>query len=335
MLRGAFIGFGNVAACGHLPGWQRSGEAAIVAAADTNAARRDAFLAASPDGRWHESIDSLFAGETLDFVDICTPPGGHAALIGRALDAGLHVLCEKPLVTRAGDGAALASMSGGRVIHCVHNWLEAPMCRKVTELLSKGAIGPVRSLRWRTLRTQPALPAAADDGANWRINPEMAGGGILIDHGWHALYCLVRWSGMPPKAISATLETRRLHQSPLEDTAEIELDFGAATGHVFLTWTADERVNSIDVEGDAGHIRVDASGVALHESSGERQWAFAAPLSEGSHHPEWFDGVAREFCSAVDGTRASNLEEALMCARLIDLARESARLGGTRVPFKY
>ena len=67
-------------------------------------------------------------GETLDFVDICAPPGSHAALIGRALDAGLHVLCEKPLATRAEDAevSAAAAARAGRVLHTVHNWLEGP-----------------------------------------------------------------------------------------------------------------------------------------------------------------------------------------------------------------
>ena len=103
MLKGAFIGFGNVAANGHLPGWRARDDARIVAATDAAPRDAQAFLAACPDGRWHATVDDLLAGEKLDFVDICAPPGSHAALIERALDAGLHVLCEKPLVTRVED----------------------------------------------------------------------------------------------------------------------------------------------------------------------------------------------------------------------------------------
>ena len=101
----------------------------------------------------------LLAGETLDFVDICTPPGSHATLIKQALDAGLHVLCEKPLVTRVEDAliVAAAAARAGRIVHTVHNWLEAPICLKISALIGEGAIGAVRSIRWRTLRTQPAV----------------------------------------------------------------------------------------------------------------------------------------------------------------------------------
>ena len=108
MLKGAFIGFGNVAANGHLPGWRTRNDVRIVAATDAAASRREAFLAACPDGRWYDTVDDLLAGEELDFVDICAPPGSHAALIERALDEGLHVLSEKPLVTRIEDAKRMA-----------------------------------------------------------------------------------------------------------------------------------------------------------------------------------------------------------------------------------
>ena len=86
MLRGAFIGFGNVAAKGHLPGWQSVKDVQIIAATDVVATQRKAFLEAYPAGRWHESVDALLSDKTLDFVDICTPPSSHPGLIERALD---------------------------------------------------------------------------------------------------------------------------------------------------------------------------------------------------------------------------------------------------------
>jgi predicted dehydrogenase len=93
VLRGAFIGFGNVAAKGHLPGWQSVKDVQLVAATDAVAAQGRAFLEACPGARWHESVEDLLSDKSLDFVDICTPPGSHVALIKRALDARLHVLC--------------------------------------------------------------------------------------------------------------------------------------------------------------------------------------------------------------------------------------------------
>jgi len=334
-LRGAFIGFGNVAAEGHLPGWQSRGDVKIAAAADTSAVRREAFLAACPDGRWYDEVSDLLAGETLDFVDICTPPGSHAALIEQALNAGLHVLCEKPLVTRMEDALAVdaAAARAGRVVHAVHNWLQAPTCMKISALIAEGAIGALRSIRWRTLRTRPAAAVAGDRGANWRVDPAMAGGGILFDHGWHALYCIVRWAGGAPRAVAAVLETRRYRRYPLEDTATLTLDLAAGSGHIYLTWAANERSNHIEVEGDLGDIRVAGDSVLVRSARGVRRWPCPPPLSEGSQHPDWFAGVAEDFCAAVAGGNKGNLDEALTCARLIDLAQRSSDAGGTRLPY--
>ncbi|MEA2819686.1 MAG: hypothetical protein QOJ86_1690 [Bradyrhizobium sp.] len=332
MLRGAFIGFGNVAAKGHLPGWRSCDDVRIVAATDVHAARREAFLEACPDARWHGSVDELLSGEPLDFVDICTPPGSHAVLIERALQSGLHVLCEKPLVTHLSDARAIAvaSASAGRIVHAVHNWLKAPICLKISALIADGAIGRVRSIRWQTLRTQPAVAVVPEGGTNWRADPAIAGGGILFDHGWHALYCVVRWAGIP-RGIAATLEKRRFREWPLEDTATIALDLTSGTGHIHLTWAAEERANTIEIEGERGNIRVANDTVVLETKAGEQHWSCPPALSEGSHHQDWFVGVAADFRLAVTANDKGNLEEAVLCARLIDLAQRSSAAGGVRL----
>ena len=109
--------------------------------------------------------------------------------------------------------------------------------------------------RWRTLRTQPAIAVSAEGVTNWRVDPVMAGGGVLFDHGWHALYCVMRWAGVPV-GVAARLETRRFHEQPLEDTASVDLDTPAGVSRIFLTWAADERSNAIEIEGEKGEIRV-------------------------------------------------------------------------------
>jgi predicted dehydrogenase len=332
VLKGAFIGFGNVAAKGHMPGWLARDDARIIAATDAAAQRREAFLAACPNGRWHATVDELLSSEALDFVDVCAPPGSHAALIETALGAGLHVLSEKPLVTRVEDAERMvdAAARAGRVLHTVHNWLHAPICRKISALIDEGAIGAVRSVRWRTLRTQPAIAVSADGVANWRVDPAMAGGGILFDHGWHALYLVARWAGVP-NGVAATLETRRFHEQPLEDTASVELDTIAGMSRIFLTWAADERSNAIVIEGEEGEIRVMGDAVILKSKSQERRWSCPPSLSEGSHHPDWFGGVAADFLAAATSGAKSNLDEAVLCARLIDAAQRSSAVGGVRV----
>jgi predicted dehydrogenase len=334
VLRGAFIGFGNVAAKGHLPGWQSLKDVQIVAATDTVSAQGDIFLQACRGARWHETVDGLLSDKTIDFVDICTPPSSHMAFVKRALDAGLHVICEKPLVTRLADAQPItaAAVAKGRIVHTVHNWLKAPICQRISALVDEGAVGAVRTVRWQTLRVEPAVTVGSD-GGNWRADPAVAGGGILFDHGWHALYCVVRWLGVP-RGASALLEKRRFRNWPLEDTATVTLDRDSASASIFLTWSADERANRVGIEGDLGRIEVVDDAVVFKSDKKEETWSCPPPLSQGSHHRDWFVGVAKDFQRAILGGGKSNLDEAVLCARLIDLAQRSSAAGGIRLPLE-
>lgn len=341
ILRGAIIGLGNVAVHGHLPGWLERRDVAIVAAADTSPARRQELRKHLPQARWYQSLDDLLAGETLDFVDICTPPATHAGLIQAALRHGLHVLCEKPLVSRREDLDPVVALLAkeDRVLSTVHNWHQAPVIRKVCALLRQGTIGEMRRCTWQTLRTKPAS-AALDEAGNWRVDPVTAGGGVLMDHGWHALYVLHAWFGRVPDRISARLETRRYPQWPIEDTATVQLEFPAATAEIFVTWAADERRNRASLQGTRGMIRVEDDTVVLIASSAggdEARWVCPPALSTGSHHPDWFRGVAGDFVSEVTGdstARGRSVAEASLCITLEALAQESSRHGGAWLPVR-
>ena len=330
-LRGAIVGYGNVAASGHMPFWRDVAGAGIVAVVDIDPARRALFRAAAPDGRAYATVDELLAAETPDFVDICTSPASHAALVEQVLAAGAHVLCEKPLTIAAADTLRLAerAAAAGRVVHTVHNWLEAPVCRKITALIAGGAVGAVRSVAWETRRTQPAVAVAAGGAVNWRLDPRIAGGGILIDHGWHALYCVNAWTGGEPVAVSARLENRRFHDLGVEDTATLSIDYdGGATATVLLSWAADARGNGVVVEGTGGRIEVDGATLVLTRGAAVEREACPPSLAEGSHHPDWFARAGEGFLAAVRGEAPANIGEAVRCSLLIDAAQRSSAAGG-------
>jgi predicted dehydrogenase len=333
-VRGGIIGLGNVAVHGHVPGWLERREVEIVAVSDTHPPRRAVGTERLPAARWFDSAESLLAGTRLDFVDICTPPSSHAPLIRAALERGVHVLCEKPLVRSADELAAVADLAraSGCVLHTVHNWHHAPMVRLASELLYAGEIGRPTRVIWHTLRTQPAAPGQSGDD-NWRLDPAVAGGGVLSDHGWHVSYVIQRWlGGGPPLAVQARLETRRHTAWPVEDTAALTITFAGAVADVFLTWAADERRNWALIEGETGRIELRDDTVILAGSGAERRWT-RPPLSAGSHHPDWFGAAADDFLSEIASGAPTgvNLAEATVCAVVERLARESSRRGGATV----
>ncbi len=335
--RGALIGLGNVAVHGHLPGWRARGDCEIVAATDASPARQAECRARLPAARWHDSVESLLAGEALDFVDICTPPSSHAALIEAALARGVHVLCEKPLVGAPEELARLAGLarSADAVLHTVHNWHHAPLVRATDAVIRAGRIGRVREVVWQTLRTQPAAAAAGD---GWRVDPAVAGGGVLTDHGWHVSYVIPRWVGEAPVAVSARLETRRHHRFAVEDTATLRLHFRQAVADVVLTWAADSRENRARVIGTAGRIDIEDDTLVVTAEGREERRPCPPALSDGSQHPDWFTAVADEFLARVearaDRAASANLEEAAVCVAIECLARESSRRGGERLALR-
>lgn len=339
VLRGAIIGVGNVAVYGHLPGWLERRDVEIVAAADTCPTRKHELQTHVPQARWYETADDLLANEAIDFVDICTPPATHAGLIRTALQHRLHILCEKPLVSRREEMDSVAEFlaKDDRVLCTVHNWHQAPIIRKVGELLRQGAIGDIRRCTWQTLRTKPAT-TALDQGGNWRLDPAIAGGGVLMDHGWHAFYVLQAWLGQVPDRLSARLETRRYTEWPIEDTATVHLDVSTATAEIFVTWASAERRNRASLEGTRGLIRMEEDTVVLTGSGskvGEARWVCPPALSTGSHHPDWFRGIASDFVSEVTGcstVRGQSVAEASLCITLEALAQESSRQGGAWLP---
>jgi predicted dehydrogenase len=329
MLRGAIIGLGKVALEVHVPAWARR-DVAIVAVSDTDPARRAVAATALPAARWYDSADELLAREPLDFVDICTPPSTHAPLACRALDGGLHVFCEKPLVIGCDelDRISARAEARGRVVHTVHNWHHAPIIERATELVRAGNIGRVTRVVWQTLRTQ-AAGAHNGNGSNWRLDPALAGGGILTDHGWHAFYLVGSWITETPTSLSARLERRRPGASSVEDTASVHLTFPDASAEIFLTWAADRRENVAELIGTDGRIALHDETLTLERAGDVRRWTCPPALSNGSVHPDWFDPEVAQFLDALTRTPpSSNLAEAQMCGLLESLARESSRRGG-------
>ena len=335
MLRGAIVGVGNIALQGHVPAWRRRRDVEIVAGTDARPAQRTALATHLPGARWYDSADALFADARLDFVDIATPPSSHAPLIRGALDRGLHVLCEKPLVHSLDDLGSLRALAEarGRVLHTVHNWHHAPIVRRTATLVREGAIGRVTRVDWHTLRTRPAAAGDGDE-ANWRLDPQIAGGGVLADHGWHVFYIVQRWIGEAPQSVSARLETRRHTGWAVEDTATVRLTYARATAEILLTWAADERRNWAAVTGTGGTIELqDDTLVVTRAGDGARRWLCPPALSGGGYHPDWFDAVADQFLAEVAGQapRGANLDEASLCVALESSARASSLAGGRGV----
>lgn len=273
------------------------------------------------------------AEEELDFVDICTPPCFHADLILKACRAGLHVFCEKPLVTSFESLHEIwqTATEFGRVIFTVNNWKYAPLWIKTIELVHSKRIGRVRSISLTVLR-----PSCSGGGvSNWRRCVQVAGGGILLDHGWHQFYLILSTIGELPLAVAASLEYAQAADPHLDEVVDLVVHFPMGEAKLNLNWQASCRRNDGIISGDEGTLFINDDHLILRrERSLTVRYDFTEPLSGGSHHPEWMKPVIEDFLHEVLNVRArrTNLIEAMWCAQITHLAYQSHREGSRFIP---
>ena len=319
MLNGALIGFGEVARHGHCPAYTDSSEAKIIAVVDRNAERRRIAEQILPGVSTFSTLDELAKTVQIDFVDICTPPALHAEPMLDALAKRWNVLCEKPLLL---DLVELEKVRGlarksERAVIPVHNWKYAPIVQRATEMLRSGSIGPLREVEIQTLRIQDC--AVADPNhPNWRRDPNIAGGGILMDHGWHAIYLAHHWFEEEPIDVRATLHRPEPAQG--EDEAALTLFFQSGQAKIFLSWRAEERRNRMRLVGEQGEIELDDDTLKV----GEEWIRFESALSGGSHHPDWFKNMLPEIIASFRSPNSAlaSFDEAALCLSVIRRAYE-------------
>ena len=327
------IGFGNMAEKGHLPGWLKERRVCLQAVCDPDPARRRRAEHLLPSVRTYSSPRDLYARESLDFVDVCTPPPSHAALMIDALRHGTHVLCEKPFVGTRAELQEVRHLAKKqkRIAFPVHNWKDAPVLARAIGWARKGLIGKVLHSEFHTLRYRPATGLTP-----WRSEKEGGGGGgILLDHGWHGIYLLLNFHAEPPLSVSAWLHPSPSDRRQAEHTAHLIMGFQDATASLFLTWKADRRYNSARIYGEEGLLVVDDDRIVLRpRKGGTRVVRYKHPLSHGSHHPEWFGPVLDRFLGAIEDRRlaAREIEEASVCLEVTLRGYASARKGGRYVP---
>ncbi len=326
-LRGAVIGFGNVAVHGHVPAWKNDRHFSILAVCDPNEAQLAVAAELLPDVRRYPTVDDLLANERLDFVDVATPPALHGEIVLKAVAQGIHVLCEKPLTLDVDECNRIRSAASAAhvVIFTNHNWKYAPIFRTAKRVLRRGEIGRVKP------------PATVGEGDTWRLDPAVAGGGILVDHGWHAFYLALHALDAEPIAMSARTAQRKFLTSGVEDTANCTIEFDGATAEIFLTWAADERRNSARFTGTQGTIDVaDRTLIVRVAERSPVETGFAQPLSAGSYHPDWFAALLDDFREELyePKLRGTNFREAEACCRLLELAYRSSAADGARLPFR-
>ncbi|WP_172805680.1 Gfo/Idh/MocA family protein [Brachybacterium avium] len=215
---------------------------------------------------WHEVI----AREDIDIVDICTPGFLHAEIAIAALEAGKHVLCEKPLANDTAEAeamarAAAAATARGQVAALGFTYRRVPALALARQFVQAGRLGTICQAKVAYLQD---WLVDADAPMSWRLRKETAGSGALGDIGSHAIDQVQHLTGQRVTAVRGRLATM-VPQRPGPDGPEpvtvddaawatLELDGGAiASVEVSRMATGAKNRLTVELYGTAGALRFD------------------------------------------------------------------------------
>jgi predicted dehydrogenase len=264
---------------------------------------------------------ALYASDAVDAVVVATPPGTHGQLVRDALDAGLHVYCEKPVSPTCDEGYALAAYARDRQRVLVvglqfrFHLGYAAMREALAEL---GALRRVHLTATNWLRAQRYF-----DVSPWRTTWRMAGGGVLMSQAVHQLDALIAAVGMPIRVRGRVANTS--HRAEVEDDAYAELEWtGGARGTVVASLSEPAGHERFELYCAGGALTL-VDGYEIHVARHENvqqlidecpdefpvQAVTWEPREVARSNGEWFDmmkAAQREFVAAITEQRAATID---------------------------
>ncbi len=333
------IGAGGIFRGAHLPAYPNIREAELVSLCDvsesalreaqriTRKVYLDRARRAEEDGdedlyerlkedaeslRIYNDVDEMLSKEDLDLVDICTPTKFHSVLAIKALKHDVNVMAEKPMARTYLECLEVveAVEDSGKLYQHNENWLYSPVWYNMRKFIESGVIGELQLTFLATAHGGP-------EWASWFWDPEIAGGGSLLDNGVHAITCSWFLSGFDrrptvvkaaePYGICIRMKTRilqgRFKRFEVEDDAHVIIRFEGddgswSTAHVEGSWSYRDSLDTC-VIGTNGIIKpvqreketlleiTDAAGGKREFNLGEVTWT------------QSFEGEIRNMCNCI------------------------------------
>jgi predicted dehydrogenase len=239
-LRVAMIGYGFMGAA-HSQGWRTAprvfdlpAEPEMTVVVGRNA---EAVAAAAHKWGWAESATDwreVIARDDIDVVDIVTPGDSHAEIAIAALEAGKHVLCEKPLANTVAEAEAMAEAAERAAAQGIRamvgfTYRRVPAVTFLRNLIAEGAVGTINQVRASYRQdwlVDPEMPLA------WRLQKEHAGSGALGDIGAHAIDLAQFVTGLNLEKVSGVIDTIVKERPLLDSGAGLSGTAGVGKGQV-------------------------------------------------------------------------------------------------------
>jgi predicted dehydrogenase len=248
-LRIGVLGAARIAPSALIKPAKDNADVVVAAVAARDGSRARAFAAKHGIAHVHESYEALLADPDIDAVYNPLPNGLHGKWTRAALDAGKHVLCEKPFTANAAEAREIADLAAksDRVVMEAFHYRYHPMALRTEQIIASGVIGKLQ-------RVEAALCFPLPKFSDIRYNYSLAGG-ALMDAGCYAVHIVRTFGGSTPEVISAQA---KLRDPQIDRAMTAELRFAAGhTGQVRCSmWSARLLEISAHVVGDRGELKL-------------------------------------------------------------------------------
>ncbi len=307
-MRIGLIGAGNVGVNSHIPAIQGNDGMDLVAVADPTPERLQAAADAAglASDAVHADWRELLGREDIDAVVVATPQRFRPEIVVAAIDAGKHVLAEKPLALTPADAQAMVHAARAKrvTLATVHNYHFMPVYRDIKDVLDSGEIGQPEIAVLNYLGVEDR-PGAAAFVPRWRHSSAESGGGVLMDM-LHVVYLANWFMGGPPVAVSAWVDKRLEGEGDVEDIALVRYVY--SDGHALMNMAWGVGPGGIEIGGSLGRVVMENEGYGTHpfvpaervhvvNESGSRSWTPEDAVAYG------MAGVAGDFRDAVASER--------------------------------
>jgi predicted dehydrogenase len=224
-------------------------EVVIAAVAARDVSRAQAFAAKQGIARVHDSYEALLDDPEIDAIYNPLPTALHGRWTRAALDAGKHVLCEKPFTANAAEAREIAELAAksDRVVMEAFHYRYHPCAARIEQVIASGELGKLERVEGHWCFWMPKFSTN-------RYDYSMAGG-ALMDLGCYAVDMVRRYGGSTPEVVSAQA---KLHGPEVDRVMTAELRFaGGHTGRIHCSmWSTDVPRLTVKVVGDRGELRL-------------------------------------------------------------------------------
>lgn len=267
--------------------------------------------------RAHENLPSLLESD-VDAIYVCTPPGSHAEYSRAALEAGKHVLVEKPMASSVDEcETMIVSATKNNVMLGVAYYRRAfPKMQKIKSLIDAGVLGVPT---WVNIAAHSWFAPAHDDPKHWRVEKSKSGGaGALADIGVHRLDLLDFWLGASRVLFSHQQHLVQNYEVEDGASAVLELKNGAPV-HCYFSWNSKTWIDRFEIVGSEGKIiaePLDSDSLVVIRGRECEEFKIAPP--QNAHLPIVEDFVraiadrSTPLCDGQAGLRTNQLLEQII-----------------------